>query len=114
LAKAAIRAAMEMLMEEIGSSVSKLEKIIVAGGFGHSLRPESLESIGMIPPGAGVKISFIGNSSRIGSEWLLIDSSYRRFLEEKMTSVQHVPIAERMEFMDRFVESMEFPEHGRT
>lgn len=114
LAKAAIRAAMEMLMEEIGSTVDKLDKILVAGGFGHSLRPESLESIGLIPPGAGKKITFIGNSSRIGSEWLLIDASYRNFLEKKMTLIQHVPIAERMEFMDRFVFAMEFPEHGRT
>ena len=109
LAKAAVRAALEGILEEAGSDSSSLERIVIAGGFGFSLNPGSLEAIGMIPPGTKDKVMFAGNTSRSGCAWLLIDTSYRRFLEEKMLEARHVSIAERPEFMDIFVQRMHFP-----
>lgn len=110
LAKAAIRAAMEEILHEAGSDSTELDRIVIAGGFGFSLNPASLEAIGMLPEGTQKKVLFAGNTSRSGCAWLLIDTSYRRFLEEKMLEVEHVSIAERSDFMDLFVERMHFPE----
>jgi len=108
LAKAAIRAAIEMLLEKTESSVSELDAIIIAGGFGYTLNAANLEAIGVLPPGSKDKVTFAGNTSRSGSAWLLTDVSYRRFLEENMAYIEHVAIAEEPDFMDRYVTNMEF------
>ena len=109
LAKAAVRAAMEGILQEAGSESGALDRIVIAGGFGFSLNPENLEAIGMLPPGTKEKVVFAGNTSRSGCAWLLVDTSYRRFLEEKIQAVTHVSIAERSDFMDLFVQRMHFP-----
>ncbi|HMB31959.1 MAG TPA: ASKHA domain-containing protein, partial [Desulfohalobiaceae bacterium] len=61
-------------------------------------------------PGTGDKVRFAGNTSRSGCAWLLTDISYRRFLEQRMRGLEHISIAQKPEFMDRYVESMEFPD----
>ncbi|MCF8107121.1 MAG: ATP-binding protein, partial [Desulfohalobiaceae bacterium] len=87
-----------------------LDRIVIAGGFGFSLNPGSLEAIGLLPEGTREKVHFVGNTSRSGCAWLLIDTSYRLYLEEKMKEVEHVSIAERKDFMEAFVQRMHFPE----
>lgn len=107
LAKSAIRTAIDMLLEKIGTTVP--DEVFVAGGFGRSLRPESLEAIGMIPRGIGSRTSFMGNTSRLGCNSLLLDSSLRGFIEQQMAEVEHVQLVDDPDYMDRFVENMNFP-----
>ncbi len=109
LAKSAIRAAIDILLAEAGIGPEKLENIVLAGGFGYSLRPQNLEIIGFIPPGTAEKVSFAGNTSRIGCVMMLKSVQFRRFLEEKMKQVRHVSIETRPDFMEKYVEEMEFP-----
>lgn len=109
LAKSAIRAAIDILLEEAGITPDLLKNIVLAGGFGYSLRPYNLEAIGLIPPGTAGRVSFAGNTSRIGCVMMLKDIQYRRFLEEKMKQVRHVTIETRPDFMEKYVEEMEFP-----
>ena len=110
LAKSAIRAAIDILMTEAGIEPAAIHRVVIAGGFGYSLRPENLEVIGLLPPGMGAKVFFAGNTCRIGCVRLLRNVSNRRFLESRMQRVEHVPIETRPDFMDLYVESMEFPE----
>ena len=110
LAKSAIRAAMDILMAEAGIEPRAVHRVVIAGGFGYSLRPENLEGIGLLPPGMGSKVFFAGNTCRIGCVRLLRNVSNRRFLESRMQRVEHVSIETRPDFMDLYVESMEFPE----
>ncbi len=109
LAKSAIRAAIDILMEEAGVGVDSIDRVVIAGGFGYSLRPDNLEAIGLLPPGMAPKVFFAGNTSRIGCVRLLRNVSNRRFLESRMQKVSHVSIETRPDFMDRYVNSMEFP-----
>ncbi|MFP3984234.1 MAG: ASKHA domain-containing protein [Desulfurivibrionaceae bacterium] len=111
LAKGAVRAAIEIILDEAGSNSSALDEFIIAGGFGSSLDPESLEIIGLIPPGIKDKIKFTGNASRSGCARLLTDVDERRFIEEGLQEIEHIAIEEDPDFMDRFVSSMEFPEY---
>jgi uncharacterized 2Fe-2S/4Fe-4S cluster protein (DUF4445 family) len=112
LAKGAIRAAIDILLQETHCTAETLNKIVIAGGFGFSLNPQNLESLGVIPPGTQDKVRFAGNTSRSGCAWLLTDLSYRRFLEQRMQGLEHIPIAQKPEFMDRYIESMDFPNLG--
>ncbi|MFP4475260.1 MAG: ASKHA domain-containing protein [Desulfatibacillaceae bacterium] len=112
LAKSAIRTAVDMLIEEGGNPV--LDAVILSGGFGHSLRPVSLEIIGMIPPGMAEKVVFAGNTSLLGSLKLLADHNGRKFIQDKMTRVRHVHLVDKPEYMDRYVMSMEFDTNEKT
>ena len=110
LAKGAIRAAIDLFLQETNTPPESVESVVLAGGFGYSLEPESLEAIGMIPPGMADRVHFAGNTSRIGCVRLLLDVSERRFIEEKMNQVEHISLAERIEFMEQYVENMRFPD----
>ncbi len=109
LAKSAIRAAIDILLEEAGIGPEMLDNIVLAGGFGYSLRPDNLAAIGLIPPKTAERVSFAGNTSRMGCVRMLKNIGYRRFLEDEMRRVQHVTIETRPDFMEKYVEEMEFP-----
>ncbi|MFO7761309.1 MAG: ASKHA domain-containing protein [Thermodesulfobacteriota bacterium] len=111
LAKGAVRAAIEIILDEAGSNSSALDEFIIAGGFGASLDPESLEIIGLIPPGIKDKIRFTGNASRSGCARLLTDVDERRFIEKGLQEIEHLSIEQDPDFIDRFVAAMEFPEY---
>jgi uncharacterized 2Fe-2S/4Fe-4S cluster protein (DUF4445 family) len=104
---------MDLLLHETGIEPEYLDRVVIGGGFGNFLRPPSLEAIGMLPPNTAHKVVFGGNTSRQGCAELLVSVSKRRFLEQEIKKVRHLPIAERSEFMDRFVLNMEFPEPDR-
>ncbi|MFO7965539.1 MAG: ASKHA domain-containing protein [Desulfobacterales bacterium] len=108
LAKSAISSGIDILLEEAGIEPDQLDRIIIAGGFGFSLNPDSLEAIGLIPSGTGPKVYFAGNTCLIGCVRLLRNIEYRRFIEKQMNRVSHLPIESRPDFMDRYVENMEF------
>ncbi|GAB4279059.1 MAG: ASKHA domain-containing protein [Deferrisomatales bacterium] len=110
LAKGAIRTGIDMLLSETGVPLEGLEAVVLAGAFGYHLRPKSLETIGLLPPGAGSKVTFAGNTSRTGCAQMLLDASSRRALGERMGRVRHVSLAEGLEFQERFVENLAFPE----
>ncbi len=111
LAKSAIRAAMDILLDEAGVTGDQLEQMVIAGGFGYSLRAQNLEIIGLIPPGCAAKVHFAGNTSRLGCVRMLKNTDQRRFLEDRMAHVAHVTIESRPDFMEKYVEEMEFPEN---
>ncbi len=108
LAKGAVRAAIDVLMDEAGCRVEDLDSIIIAGGFGFYLDPENLETIGIIPKGTKDRVEFAGNACRSGCVWMLTDISYRRFLETCIQDIEHVSVAQSPKFMELYAESMEF------
>ncbi|MFP4212987.1 MAG: ASKHA domain-containing protein [Desulfohalobiaceae bacterium] len=108
LAKGAVRAGIDILLQEAGCSIQDLDSIYIAGGFGFFLDAANLESIGLLPPVSQDRVVFAGNSCRSGCVWLLTDISYRRFLEENTQHIEHISIAQSPKFMELYAESMEF------
>ena len=105
LAKSAIRTAVDIFIRETGQDI---DEVVVAGGFGFTLNPDSLGAIGLLPRELAEKISFAGNSSLLGCQRMLIDVSSRRFIENRLAEAEHLSLAERPDFMMAFVENMEF------
>lgn len=69
LAKAAVRAGIELLCKRFGTSVEEIAQVFVAGGFGFYLKEESAYETGMFPSAwenTG-KVQFIGNASLEGN-----------------------------------------------
>ena len=67
-AKAAIFAAVNILMKRLSISFSDLETIYIAGAFGNYLNIDSAVNIGLLPPLASDKIRFVGNTSLKGAK----------------------------------------------
>lgn len=108
LAKGAVRAGIDVLLQETGCKAGDLDSIYIAGGFGFFLDAQNLETIGLIPGDCQDKVIFTGNACRSGCAWLLTDISYRRFLEDNIQNIEHVSIAQSPKFMELYAESMEF------
>ena len=71
LAKAAIKAGIDMLLKESGlgdrDKVDKIAKIYIAGGFGYRIRKDSLYHLNMLPESFIDKIESPGNTSLLGN-----------------------------------------------
>ena len=57
LAKGAIRAGIEFLLESRGGKAQAVDKVLIAGSFGYHLRAKSLINIGLLPRSLTEKIA---------------------------------------------------------
>lgn len=73
LAKAAIRAAIELILEEANLKVEELKHIYLAGGLGSSVSPESAIKVGLIPHQASQIATQKGNTALLGAEQIIIN-----------------------------------------
>ncbi|MBE0618612.1 MAG: ATP-binding protein, partial [Proteobacteria bacterium] len=110
LAKGALRTAVDLLLAEAGVETAELREVVLAGAFGYHLRPESLEAVGLLPPGLGERVTFAGNTSRLGAGLLLLDRTARASLGAWMGRARHLPLPESRTFQDAFVRNLAFPD----
>ncbi|MGE5557387.1 MAG: ASKHA domain-containing protein [Bacillota bacterium] len=110
LAKAAIAAAIKILLQERNLSAEQLDRLYLAGAFGNYINPENALRIGLLPPIDPFKIVPVGNAAGTGAVQMLLDSGLRRKMEETAARIRAVELAVKLEFQDAFVDGMLFPE----
>jgi uncharacterized 2Fe-2S/4Fe-4S cluster protein (DUF4445 family) len=108
LAKGAIRAGIDLLLQEAGLSATDLDRVLIAGSFGYHLRERSLLTLGLLPPETSGKVSFVGNTSRSGGEMLLINQQLRQHLQQIVDQVRVVDLAGNPSFERVFMQNMSF------
>ncbi|MEI6205436.1 MAG: ASKHA domain-containing protein [Desulfuromonadales bacterium] len=108
LAKGAIRAGIELLLQEAGVLAADLDRVLIAGSFGYHLRERSLLTLGLLPPEAAGKVSFVGNTSRSGAEMLLLNQHTRNRLKKLVEDVDVVDLAGNPHFERVFIQAMGF------
>ncbi len=110
LAKAAIRAAIELLLDELGRSADEIQTFSLAGAFGSYLAPESALHVGMIPPAVPLnRIRFVGNTAGSGARLALLSGTERQALSDTAVAIRHVPLAGDPRFAGLFARSMLLP-----
>ncbi|MBI2897578.1 MAG: DUF4445 domain-containing protein [Deltaproteobacteria bacterium] len=67
LAKAAIRAGVDVLAGEAAMQSAELRTVFVAGAFGTHARESSILGVGLLPDDARGKLAFVGNASLEGA-----------------------------------------------
>jgi len=67
LAKAAIRAGVETLISQYGTSYEEIETVYLAGGFGYFMDVKKAVEIGMLPKELQKKTVAVGNASLGGA-----------------------------------------------
>lgn len=106
LAKAAIRAGIELLLATAGIGADALEEVIVAGAFGTYLDVGSAIAIGMLPPLPAGRFRQIGNAAGQGARQLLISRRRRRLAGEIARRVRYVELTTHPQFADAFAQEV--------
>jgi len=105
LAKAAISAGADVLVEECGLTSSDIDALLLAGAFGNYIRPESALAIGLLPAVGLDRIVPVGNAAGEGAKRLLLSSKERAVAEKLHADIKYVNLASHPAFAERFLEA---------
>jgi uncharacterized 2Fe-2S/4Fe-4S cluster protein (DUF4445 family) len=109
LAKAAIRAGIEVIANEFGTPVGELPQLLLAGGFGNFIRRSNAKRIGLLPPLPTERIEFIGNAASTGAKTVLACRECRAEAERISRETEYIELATRPDFQMAYMEAMTFP-----
>jgi uncharacterized 2Fe-2S/4Fe-4S cluster protein (DUF4445 family) len=107
LAKAALRAGIELLVEHAG--VGPLTDIRLAGAFGSHIDPLHALVLGLVPDCPVEAVRSVGNSAGAGAVRALLSRALRREMEEAVRRVVKIETATEPRFQEHFVAAMAFP-----
>ena len=108
LAKAAICAGMQVLMDAAGVDAEDVAELQIAGGFGNCIRPASAERIGLIPEGFARRTRAIGNAAGAGAAMMLLSDAHRRRGAALSAACQVVELSANPSFNDHYIDCMAF------
>ncbi len=108
LAKAAIRAGIEILIRQYGVSYHEIERVYLAGGFGYQLDIAKAVSIGLIPQELMDKIEPIGNSSLAGAVSFVLDPKVVDEMKRLVNVSKEIHLSNDPEFNDLYIDYMSF------
>jgi uncharacterized 2Fe-2S/4Fe-4S cluster protein (DUF4445 family) len=105
MAKAAIRAGVELILAEAGLKPELLSRVVLAGIFGKYIDVEAALAIGLLPPLPRNLIVQAGNAAAIGARRLLVCGAARRRGYELARGTEYVELASRPAFRRTFARS---------
>jgi uncharacterized 2Fe-2S/4Fe-4S cluster protein (DUF4445 family) len=106
LAKAAIRAGIEILLRENGLKANQVARFIIAGAFGTYLHLASAVSIGMLPDIPEDRFFQVGNAAGTGARMMLISKQARRAAEELQKCMHYIELTTVREFQDVYMAAL--------
>lgn len=110
LAKAAIRAGIELMCRKMGVTPDQIRKVYLAGAFGNYLDPASSCAIGMIPPVLLSRIQPIGNAAGAGARLCALSRKEFEYSKQLATETEFLELASMPEFNDCYVDCLSFEE----
>jgi uncharacterized 2Fe-2S/4Fe-4S cluster protein (DUF4445 family) len=109
LAKGAIAAGLEILLEEWGATLHDLKTVYLAGAFGNYINQTSAKRIGLLDF-PSEKIAPSGNTALLGAKLALFDlDKHHDAYPEALAKVKHFPLKLHPRFQEAYVERMTFP-----
>lgn len=108
LAKGAIRAGFETLLDKAGVDGKSLNAVFLAGGFGYYLNVDKAVNIGLFPKEAGNVLSAVGNTSLAGAAKYMILPDGDERVCAIVSRTQEVSLATDDGFNRRFINAMTF------
>ena len=110
LAKSAVRAGMEVLIEAYGTDYDHIGKLYLAGGFGQKIDLEKAVGIGLLPEELLDRMYPVGNSSLAGAVMAARDPAILERMAETALRSEETALAESPLFSDLYMDHMFFPE----
>ena len=110
LAKAAIRAGIELMCKKRGVKPQDIQTVYLAGAFGNYMDPASACAIGLIPPCLQDKIVPIGNAAGEGAKLCALSAGEFAYSRQLADRAQFLELASMAEFNDCYVDCLLFEE----
>ncbi len=110
LAKAAIRAGIELMCGQLRVKPEEIQSVLLAGAFGNYMDPRSACRIGMIPPALLERITPTGNAAGAGAKMCAVSTEAFEYSKKLAAETEFLELASRPEFQDCFVDALEFCE----
>jgi uncharacterized 2Fe-2S/4Fe-4S cluster protein (DUF4445 family) len=104
-AKGAIRAAIDILMDELSLQPDDMERVILTGSFGGQVDVEAALVIGMLPPVRFEAVENIPNGAGFGAASFLSDDGFARATRIVQTAEQ-IDLDTNADFINRFIDSL--------
>lgn len=108
LAKAAIAAGIDTLLEDAGIRARDIDVFYIAGGFGSHLNTKSAAAIGLFPESLASRAIPLGNAALSGAAQLLLDRGAQKQAGEIAGRARHVNLGGDARFNRNYMERMMF------
>ena len=107
LAKAALRAGIDLLLEH--AALTSVDEIRLAGAFGAHIDPVHAMVLGLIPDCPIDSVRAVGNAAGSGAVRALLSESQRLEMEQTVQRVTKIETAIEPRFQELFVAALAFP-----
>ncbi len=108
LAKGAIRAGIEVMLEHASIGSDDIDRILVGGAFGSSLSPSSLLRTGLLPSIDAERIISLGNSAGQGAKLVLLNRRNKQRLQPLIKRTNYIELSFIKEFSQKFIQHINF------
>lgn len=108
MAKAAIRAGVDILVKKAGITFDEVDNCYLAGGFGTKIDITKAAGIGLIPKELEMKTIPVGNTVLAGTKEVLLGRISKDELEKIQTMADVINLAEENDFEELYLSYMDF------
>jgi len=108
LAKAAVRAGIELMLRANQLTAAQVDRVLIAGSFGFHLRTASLIHLGLLPREFKDRVEFVGNTSKSGARAFLLNRRLRDELKQLAQRVRVLELANDPAFEKTFIQALSF------
>lgn len=108
LAKSALCAGIETLLNTAGVAPKEIARFYIAGGFGHFVDVDSAVQVGLFPKPLADCASVIGNAALSGAVTLLLDQNAYEAMDLIQVQGKEVCLSGNPVFAERYMENMLF------
>jgi uncharacterized 2Fe-2S/4Fe-4S cluster protein (DUF4445 family) len=109
LAKGAIRAGLEVLLDATATAPEEVKDVVIAGAFGSFLKIQSALDIGLLPHLPNAHYRQVGNAALVGAKWALISNQARERARQIVAQTNYLELTTYPKFNRRFALGMLFP-----
>ncbi len=107
--KGAIYAGFSVLLNQMGFTFHDIHQFLIAGGFGNYLNIEKAITIGMLPDLPTSRFRYIGNTSVLGAQLVLLSSKMRQDAEHIAKNITYIELSVSPIFMQEYISSLFLP-----
>jgi uncharacterized 2Fe-2S/4Fe-4S cluster protein (DUF4445 family) len=109
MAKAAIRAGIEILLLEYGIPAEEIAELYLAGGMGYYIDPADAIAVGLVPEAFSGKIKAVGNAALSGAvRFLREPENAQEQFSKIIGSSKEILLAEHPDFEELYIRYMSF------
>lgn len=108
LAKAAIAAGIQTLLECAGVSEAQISTLYLAGGFGSGLRASSAAAMGLFPPSLQNRVRVLGSAALTGAAMILLEPAHKARSRTLAAGAHHVQLGGSSAFHAHYMEQIFF------